>query len=140
MLQHRVRISARVLIACIGWFGVAAHGGVPTAIECIEGSEFIANAARARDNGIAREAFLDRLEADFAAIRAFPPALRWFARDSDDERFLYEAAARVFDRPQPPERHHADFLAGCLDRGMAAVKEQSPARVAQSTETSPVSS
>jgi hypothetical protein len=119
MRDHRVRARACLVVACIGLFGVGAQAGVSSPDECIEGSEFIANAARARDNGIGRETFLDRLEADLIAIRAFPPSLRWFARDRDDERFLFEAAARVFDRPRSPEQHHADFLAGCLDRTLA---------------------
>jgi hypothetical protein len=93
-----------------------AHAGVPTLDECREASEFIANAARARDNGYAREAFLARMEDDFVVIRAFPPALRWFVKDGDDERFLVESAARVFDRPRAPAGHHADFLAECLAR------------------------
>ena len=34
--------------------------------ECIEGADFIGNAAYSRDNGMARAAFLDRLEAHLA--------------------------------------------------------------------------
>ena len=93
-----------------------AQAGVPTLAECFEASDFIANAARARDNGMGREAFLARMEADFIVIRAFPPALRWFVRDGDDERFLLDAAARVFDRPRQADGHQSDFLADCLAR------------------------
>jgi hypothetical protein len=118
MRDQRVGARARLVVACIALCSVAAQAGGSLPDECIEGSEFIANAARARDNGVGRETFLDRLEADLIAIRAFPPALRWFARDRDDEQFLFDAAARVFDRPRAPEQHHADFLAGCLDRAV----------------------
>jgi hypothetical protein len=96
----------------------AALAGVPTLVECAEASDFIANAARARDNGIARSAFLARLDDDLIVIRAFPVSLRWFAKDVEDERLLLDAAARVFDRPGAPEAHHADFLASCLERAI----------------------
>lgn len=103
-------------VAAAASVALAVHAGVPTLPDCLEGSEFIANAARARDNGMLRDTFLARMEEDFTVIRAFPPALRWFAKDDDDERFLLDAVARVYDRPQPPARHHADFLAVCLER------------------------
>ena len=93
-----------------------AHAGVQTLAECAEGAEFIANAARARDNGITREAFVGRLERDLVAIRAFPPALRWFVKDDADEQFLVAAAARVYDRPRSTGEHHAEFLAACIAR------------------------
>ena len=98
-------------------FGVGAS--VPELQECLEGGDFIGNAARGRDNGIARSAFLDRMTADFAAIRAYPPQLRWFAKDEDDERFLLAAAAEVFDHPHEPEAHRATFVKACLTRGTA---------------------
>ena len=87
--------------------------------ECFEGSDFIANAALARENGMSRAAFLGRLEEDLELIQAYPPQLRWFAKDRDDEVFLFDAARQVFDQPQAPEQHRARFLAACLDRGMA---------------------
>ncbi len=92
------------------------QAGVPTLPDCREGSEFIANAARSRDNGMPRDAFLARMAEDFAVIRSHPPALRWFVKDEDDERFLLAAAERVYDRPQAPAQHHAEFLALCLAR------------------------
>src|SRR5215213_4386283 len=93
-LPTRVLVFAATL-AC----GTVALASVPSVEECLEGSDFIANAARARDNGVPRERFLERLDADFYAIRAFPPALRWFARDGDDEAFLRNAAVTVFAQP-----------------------------------------
>jgi hypothetical protein len=114
------RLLARAACATLFAFvPPAAQAGVPTLAECLEGSDFIANAARARDNGIARTTFLARIEEDFIVIRAFPPALRWFVKDDDDERFLRGAAARVFDQPLAPDHHHADFLAACLERAVA---------------------
>ena len=94
----------------------AAHAGVPTLPDCVEGSDFIANAAHARDTGMGRDAFLARMEDDFAVIRSFPPALRWFVKDRDDERFLLAAVARVYERPRAPAQHRADFLLVCLER------------------------
>lgn len=97
----------------------SAHAGVPSLAECKEGSDFIANAAHARDNGIGRDDFLGRMAGDFEAVRALPVALRWFVKDRDDEHFLLDAAARVFDRPQAPSRHRAEFLDLCLQRALA---------------------
>jgi hypothetical protein len=86
--------------------------------DCFEGSDFIANAAVARENGMSGDAFLNRLEEDFQLIHAFPPALRWFAHDEDDERFLFQSAREVFDAPDAPEGHRAHFLAACFGRSM----------------------
>lgn len=96
-----------------------ANAGVPTLAECAEGSDFIANAARARDNGMSRAAFLARMDDDFAVVRGIPPALRWFVRDDDDERFLRESAERVFTEPKTPSAQRSDFLARCLERAGA---------------------
>jgi hypothetical protein len=111
-------LSLRVLaIACaIACPGAAALASVPTVEECLEGSDFIANAARARDNGMARDRFLERLDADLDTIRAFPPALRWFARDGDDEAFLRDATVSVFRQPLSPDEHRAEFLRACFTR------------------------
>jgi hypothetical protein len=103
-------------LAAIASIAVTAQAGVPTVHDCLDGSDFVANAARSRDNGMSRDAFLARMEEDFVVIRSFPPALRWFVKDDDDERFLLDAAASVYDRPQAPAQHHADFLAVCLQR------------------------
>ena len=72
-----------------------------------------------RENGVTRAAFLGRLEEDLELIQAYPPQLRWFAKDTEDERFLFESAQRVFDAPEAPERHRARFLAACFTRGTA---------------------
>lgn len=91
----------------------------PSVETCFEGSDFIANAAIARENGMARETFVARVEADFVMIRAFPPELRWFVVDEDDERFLRAAVAEVFDSPRGPESHRAEFLNACFARAAA---------------------
>jgi len=84
--------------------------------ECFEGGDFIANAAMARDNGITKIEFIDRLVGDIRLIHAFPPELRWFVADPEDAEFLHAESTRVFERPQGPEAHRAQFLSRCFDR------------------------
>ncbi len=98
---------------------VGTAASTHTVAECFEGSDFIANAALARDNGMSRAEFLERMEGDFLMIAAYPPELRWFAKDRDDERFLLSAAREVFDAPAAPDGHRARFLAACFDRSTA---------------------
>jgi hypothetical protein len=93
---------------------VTAH--VLSLEECLEGGDFIAHAAQARDNGSTRTEFLDRLVADILLIQAFPPQLRWFVSDPEDAEFLHAEAARVFDAPLYPEAHRAQFLSHCFER------------------------
>lgn len=92
---------------------VLAHR--PSGRECTEASEFIRNAALARDNGTSRREFVERLEADLLVIRAFPAELRWFVQDDDDERFLRAAVARVFDTTLGPAALEAEFRERCAD-------------------------
>jgi hypothetical protein len=93
-----------------------ATAGRPSLAECFEGSDFIANAALARDAGMSSQAFLDRMQQDFEAIRAFPSELRWFVHDPDDEAFLLAAARDVFAHPGAPANHRRLFLKSCVDR------------------------
>jgi hypothetical protein len=108
----------RVLCA-VGAFSAAmalpatVHAPTATAQECGEGADFIRNAALSRDNGIAADAFLERLEGDLRAIRADPPALSWFARDDDDEALLRVAATSVFVAPRSADAHHREVLSHC---------------------------
>ena len=107
----------RCMVAAVAIAGsVSAGASEPTVSECFEGSDFIANAALARENGMSRAEFLHRMEEDFMLIQAYPPQLRWFVKDEDDERFLLSAASEVFDAPDDPEGHRARFLAACFDR------------------------
>ena len=110
-----------VVLACVAAALLPPTAGAApsTLAECVEGADFIANAASARDNGLARETFLDRLESDFVTIRAFPVALRWFVKDAADERFLRAAAEDVYDRPTAAERHRSAFFAACVSRSTA---------------------
>lgn len=106
--------KAMIIGAVVASAGAAAS--VPTLSDCLEASDFIANAALARDNGMTRDAFIGKLNDDFIAIRAFPSELRWFVRDEDDERFLENAAERVFDKPATPAVHRREFLRACFER------------------------
>jgi hypothetical protein len=92
-------------------FAAAAHD--LTLAECVEGSDFIMHAAMSRENGMTREDFLARMESDIRLIQAFPPQLRWFVQDEDDERLLTWGARLVFDAPRDPESHQSEFLAAC---------------------------
>ena len=102
-------------------FVVAFGGGDPvrghprTLEECLEGGDFIANAARSRDNGVTKSEFLGRLVDDIALIQAFPAPLRWFVADAEDAEFLTAEATKVFDAPARPEAHRAEFLSRCFD-------------------------
>ena len=96
--------------------GTRADAHVLSLQECLEGGDFIAHAAQARDNGTMKAEFLDRLVADILVIQAFPPQLRWFVSDPDDAEFLHAEAARVFDAPLHPEAHRAQFLSRCFER------------------------
>ena len=106
----------RWLAVIAAFVSLAAGASTLSVADCFEGSDFIANAAAARENGMSREAFLNRMDEDLQLIQAFPPALRWFAHDEDDERFLRESAREVFDKPDAPEGHRAHFLAACFSR------------------------
>ena len=88
--------------------------------ECFEGGDFIAHAAQARDNGITKTAFNDKLLGDIYLIQAFPRELRWFVQDPDDAEFLFAEATIVFDSPRAPEAHRSDFLSRCFDRKLGA--------------------
>ncbi len=107
----RGAVAAAAMAGALG-----AGASALTVTECFEGSDFIANAARARENGVARDEFLRRLDDDLELIQAYPPALRWFAKDADDERLLTQAARDVFDAPAAPDDHRARFLAACFAR------------------------
>lgn len=87
-----------------------------SARECREGGDFIRNAALARDSGATRAFFVGKLEDDLVAVRAFPPALRWFVHDAADEDFLRAEVYAVFDDPAASERHRDAFLERCARR------------------------
>jgi hypothetical protein len=102
-------------------FGAMLASAHPLSLqECFEGGDFIAHAAEARDNGMTKAAFKDKLLADIYLIQAFPPDLRWFVQDPEDGEFLLAEATTVFDRPQTPEAHRSGFLSRCFDRKLGA--------------------
>ena len=96
----RTSLAAFAIAAMVVTNTFAADAAMPShpLAECREGGDFIRNAAVSRDNGITREFFMSRLAGDLMAIRSFPPELRWFARNEDDEALLTNAAANVFDQ------------------------------------------
>jgi hypothetical protein len=115
---------ALVLAALVATPAIAlAHP--PSYQECLEGSDFIANAARARDNGVSKTAFVSRMREDIELIQAYPPQLRWFVQDGDDATFLIAQAEAVFDAPRPPKAHQTEFLASCSARIMGDAKLRS---------------
>ena len=116
MTGHRLMRCSIVVAGALLATAFAHPGAANTLEECAEAGAFIGNAARARDAGMSRDAFLTRMEADFQVIRAFPKELRWFAENEDDERFLLDAARDVFDRPAPPEEHKLRFVKACISR------------------------
>jgi len=104
-------------IAVIGMLpALCALAGQPTLSECVEGSDFIGNAALARDAGMPEVKFIERMQQDFRLIHAYRQELRWFAHDSDDEAFLLGAAREVFVHPDVPEEHRRAFLEACFVR------------------------
>lgn len=105
-----------VLAAASGALSCAAAAHDLTLAECAEGGDFIMHAAMSRENGMTREAFLERMESDIRLIQAFPPHLRWFVQDEDDEELLTSAARLVFDSPREPESHQSEFVAACAAR------------------------
>jgi hypothetical protein len=118
----RIRDCLPVLALTAALHGITAIASQPTMSECFEGSDFIGNAALARDHGMEEQAFIGRMEQDFRTIQAFPRQLRWFAHDADDEAFLIGAARVVFDTPALPEEHRRMFLLACFER-MGATPE-----------------
>jgi hypothetical protein len=51
---------------------------------------------------MAKDAFIEQMESEFASIQAFPNELRWFVHDEADAAFLLDAARDVFDRSRAP--------------------------------------
>src|SRR5262249_1581437 len=87
-------MSLRTMALAVGVRGVVmpvflmpmpTHAVTATSADCDEAAEFIANAARSRDNGLTAEAFFARFDGDLELLQALPPDLRWFVRDADDE-------------------------------------------------------
>ena len=110
-----LRIALGVLV-CGAMQAAPGSAARPTLQECLEGSDFIRNAALSRDAGIAADPFIERMKDDFFAIRAFPAELRWFVHDEGDEAFLAQQVRLVFEQASAPDEHRARFLSICVDR------------------------
>jgi len=83
--------------------------------ECREASQFIGNAARARDNGISRDKFVGRFDEDIMLLAGMRPETRWFVRGDNETRFLRAAILQVYDSPREATAHERIFLAACMD-------------------------
>jgi hypothetical protein len=112
--------AARCSLAAVAVYAVmvaqtslASH---PSLTECLEGSDFVGNAALSRENGISEQKFMERMQQDFTLIHVYPQELRWFVHDLDDESYLLGAARDVFEHPAPPEEHRRTFLESCFAR------------------------
>jgi len=115
------------LAALLGGLSCAAAAHELTVAECVEGGDFIMHAAMSRENGMTREDFMARMENDIRMIQAFPPQLRWFVQDEDDEQLLTWAAQLVFDLPREPESHQSEFLEACNARVGTTARAETPA-------------
>lgn len=112
MIRIHACSIALLLIGGLSTLQASAHPLTPA--ECTEGGDFIRNAALARDNGITREFFLNKLVEDLVMIQSFPPHLRWFVQDASDEKLLSEAVSGVFDMPMEADQHRASFISACM--------------------------
>ncbi len=108
------------LVSCFGLVSLfvlgqgAAYAHEISRAECLEGAEFIRNAALSRDAGATREFFMNKMAEDLALIQSFPPELRWFVQDTQDKELLAGAVASVFDEPRQPEQHEELFVNQCM--------------------------
>lgn len=117
--MNRSLASAVGLFVLSGMWGIQVMAHPLTLAECTEGGEFIRNAALARDNGVTREFFVNKLVQDLIMIQSFPPQQRWFVQDSGDEKLLSEAVFKVFDEPMKADQHEASFIGACLQTAEA---------------------
>lgn len=111
-----MRAKLPILAAVMAGLALPAGAHELSRSECVEGGDFILHAAMSRDYGLTREEFLSRLHGDLIAIQAFPPQLRWFVQDEDDEALLVAHSERVFDEPRTPPTHQSEFLKVCFTR------------------------
>ena len=109
-------IKALPLLSALSAVAAGAGAHELTARECMEGSDYIRNAALSRGGGMTEAAFMDVFERDMQLIARVPPSLRWFVQDEDDEALLRAALDDVFSRPQAPQQHALDFARACVPR------------------------
>ena len=112
------RLRSAVATAMLGAAGMLAalpvQAHVPSMEECAQGSDFIRNAALARDEGMPERQFVAQFQADVQALQRLPAELRWFVQDKDDEAFLLSAVQEVFRKPRPAAVHQAQFAVACV--------------------------
>jgi len=119
-MKKAARCRVAVVAVYAVMFAQASFASHPSLTECLEGSDFVGNAALSRENGISAQKFMERMQQDFTLIHLYPQELRWFVHDLDDEAYLLGAARDVFEHPAPPEEHRRTFLESCFAR-MAAL-------------------
>ncbi len=114
--MKRIRsAAAAAIVAAAGLLAMpAAQAHALSLDECSEGSDFIRNAALARDEGMPERQFIAQFQADVQALQRLPAELRWFVQDKDDERFLLSAVLEVFRKPKPATVHQAQFAMACV--------------------------
>jgi hypothetical protein len=106
---------AAAIVAVAGTLApFAVHAHALSMEECAEGSDFIKNAALARDDGMPERQFVAQFQADVQALQRLPAELRWFVQDKDDEVFLLSAVQDVFRKPKPAAVHQAQFAIACV--------------------------
>ena len=111
-IRHAVATAIVASAGMLAAFAVQAHA--LSVKECSEGSDFIRNAALARDQGMPERQFVAQFQADVQALQRLPAELRWFVQDKDDEAFLLSAVQDVFQRPRPAPVHQAQFAVACV--------------------------
>lgn len=116
MATFAIRSLVMSIAACAMFDAAICLAGKPSMEECLEATEFIGNAALARDAGMSADQFLGRMEEDFHLIQFYPSEMRWFVHDADDEAFLLGEARAVYEDPADPATHRARFLKDCVDR------------------------
>lgn len=114
--MNRIRSAvAMAIFAAAGTLApFALHAHALSMNECSEGSDFIRNAALARDDGMPERQFVAQFHADVQALQRLPAELRWFVQDKDDEVFLLSAVQDVFQKPRPAAVHQAQFAVACV--------------------------
>lgn len=82
--------------------------------ECSEGSDYLRNAALARDEGMPEREFVAQFQIDVQALQRLPAELRWFVQDKEDEAFPLSAVQDVFQKPRSAPVHQAQFAVACV--------------------------
>lgn len=109
----KCRIRTLFFTTVLLMYGPTAGAEYLSAGDCAEGGDFIRNAALSRNNGLAAEQFLERLEGDLLMLRGIPEAARWFAYSTIEENLLRQGSLSVFRNPREPQAHRDEFVRLC---------------------------